>query len=74
MDDSMYENSEDYHTTISRDSVFGNAGSNSQYYSQLQRRPFRPVSVISDISVEHPRKEDDTMITVSVVVSSLHFV
>lgn len=70
-DDSMYENSEDYHTTISRDSVFGNAGSNSQYYAQLQRRPYRPVSVISDISVEHPRKEDDTMITVSTIVSSL---
>ncbi|KAH9923820.1 uncharacterized protein B0H18DRAFT_1105173 [Fomitopsis serialis] len=62
-DDSVYEDSEDYHTTMSRDSVFGNAGSNSQYYNQLQRRPFRPVSVISDMSVHDPRKEDDTMIT-----------
>ncbi|KZT71092.1 hypothetical protein DAEQUDRAFT_136451 [Daedalea quercina L-15889] len=62
-DDSVYENSEDYYTTMSRDSVFGNASSNAQYYAQMQRRPFRPVSVISDISVEHPRKEDDTMIT-----------
>lgn len=73
-DDSMDENSEDYHTTISRDSVFGNAGSNSHYYAQLQRRPFRPVSVISDISVDHPRKEDDTMITVRAIVLSLQLV
>ncbi|KAH9837979.1 uncharacterized protein C8Q71DRAFT_898946 [Rhodofomes roseus] len=62
-DESIYEDSEDYHTTMSRDSVFGCTGSNSQYYDQMQRRPFRPVSVISDMSVHHPGKEDDTMIT-----------
>jgi hypothetical protein len=65
-EDSLFEKTH-YRSSMSSDSVFGD---DYQFQNSLLRpNQFRPISVHSISSVHSPMKEDDTMISVSIIFS-----
>ncbi len=70
VDDSIFDKT-GKRTSVSSESVFGLDPSYAQYGRNMSRRQFRPVSMMSEMSVHSPVKEDDTMITVRVQCSNL---
>jgi hypothetical protein len=67
-EDSLFEKTH-YRSSMSSDSVFGD---DYQFQNSLLRpNQFRPISVHSISSVHSPMKEDDTMISVSIIFSLL---
>ena len=52
-------------TSVSSESVFGFDPSYAAYGRYVPSQQFRPLSIMSEMSVHSPVKEDDTMITVS---------
>jgi serine/arginine repetitive matrix protein 2 len=67
--DSLFDNTGDK-TSTSSDSAFFNNMAPVQS-NHMQGRHFRPISVISAISDQSPRKEDDTMISVRLLSCAL---
>lgn len=67
-DDSLFDKT-GYRSSISSESVFGfdDVNMNAPHRNLLPPYQFRPLSTISFTSVHSPNKEDDTMISVSVI-------
>ncbi|RPD56493.1 hypothetical protein L226DRAFT_550932 [Lentinus tigrinus ALCF2SS1-7] len=62
VDDSIFDKT-GKRTSVSSESIFGCDPSYAQYGRYMPSQQFRPLSIMSEMSVHSPVKEDDTMIT-----------